>query len=76
MTINLSNGYFQTNQISIFCAHDELGYCASIEMDNGITINFEANKKSELTENIATCVKYYGYATSICFSKFDVRDWV
>tara|TARA_B100000035_G_C20976974_1_gene543650 strand:- start:578 stop:808 length:231 start_codon:yes stop_codon:yes gene_type:complete len=76
MTINLSNGSFQTNAISIFCARDELGYCVSIEMDNGITINFEVKRKSEVTEEIANIVKFYGYATSINFSKFDSKDWV
>lgn len=76
MTINLSNGSFQTNEISIFCAHDEIGYCVSIEMNNGITVNLEVSKKSEVTEKIANFVKFYGYATSIYFTNFDAKDWV
>jgi hypothetical protein len=76
MTINLSNGSFQTNEISIFCAHDELGYCVVIEMDNGITVNLEMDKKSEVTEKIANFVKFYGYATSIYFTKFDAKNWL
>lgn len=76
MTINLSNGSFQTKEISIFCGHDELGYCVVIEMDNGITVNLEMDKKSEVTEKIADFVKFYGYATSVYFTKFDAKNWL
>lgn len=75
MTINLSNGFFKNNQISIICAHDEIGFCASIEMDNQITINFECNTKDELQEKIATILKYNKYATSIKFDKFNQKNW-
>ena len=76
MTINLLNGSFQTNEILILCAHDELGYCVVIAMNNGITINFEVDKKSEVTEEIATILKFYGYATSLHFTKFDAKNWL
>ncbi len=76
MTINLTNGTYQTKEISIYCAHDELGYCVSIEMNNGITVNLEMSKKSEVKERIADFVKFYGYATSITFTNFDSKNWI
>ena len=75
MTINLSNGYFKTNTISILCAHDKLGFCVVIEINNGITINFKTNNKSQLKEEICYIIKFYGYATSIYFTNFDVKNW-
>ena len=75
MTINLSNAYFQNNEISIICAHDHLGFCIVIEMDNGVSINFEVETKAELKDRICFFIKYYGYATSILIQEFNVKNW-